>query len=61
MKKLNVDYIRDISRKFNYNEINSKAAEMSFYLLLFSLTQDMPCCLYQPWWNPPWSAVPPGI
>ncbi len=34
MKKLNVDYIRDISRKFNYNEINSKAAEMSFYLLL---------------------------
>lgn len=34
MKKLNVEYIRDISRKFNYNEINSKAAEMSFYLLL---------------------------
>lgn len=34
MKKLNVEYIKDISRKFNYNEINSKAAEMSFYLLL---------------------------
>ena len=34
MKKLNVEYIRYFFRKFNYSEINSKAAEMSFYLLL---------------------------
>lgn len=34
MKKLSLEYIRGISRKFNYSEINSKAAEMSFYLLL---------------------------
>nr|WP_317332777.1 YihY/virulence factor BrkB family protein [uncultured Romboutsia sp.] len=34
MKKLNSEYIRDIYKKFNYSEINSKAAEMSFYLLL---------------------------
>lgn len=34
MKKLNKEYIRYIYRKFNYSEINSKAAEMSFYLLL---------------------------
>ena len=34
MKKLNEEYIRSVSRKFNYSEINSKAAEMSFYLLL---------------------------
>ena len=30
MKKLNVEYIRYFFRKFNYSEINSKAAEMSF-------------------------------
>jgi len=34
MKKLNIEYIMNIFRKFNYSEINSKAAEMSFYLLL---------------------------
>ena len=34
MKKLNAEYIRSVSRKFNYSEINSKAAELSFYLLL---------------------------
>lgn len=34
MKKLNIEHIRHIFRKFNYSEINSKAAEMSFYLLL---------------------------
>ena len=34
MKKLNVEYIRYFFGKFNYSEINSKAAEMSFYLLL---------------------------
>ena len=35
MKKLNTKYISDIIRKSNYIEINSKAAEISFYLLLF--------------------------
>ena len=35
MKKLNTKYISDIIRKYNYIEINSKAAEISFYLLLF--------------------------
>ena len=34
MKKLNLEYIRNIYRKLNFSEINSKAAEMSFYLLL---------------------------
>lgn len=34
MKKLNIEYIRDFFKNSNYNEINSKAAEMSFYLLL---------------------------
>ena len=38
MKKLNVEYIRYFFRKFNYCEINSKAAEMSFYLLLAIFT-----------------------
>ena len=37
MKKLNAEYIRSVSRKFNYSEINSKAAELSFYLLLSSI------------------------
>ncbi len=35
MKKLNTRYISHIIRKSNYTEINSKAAEISFYLLLF--------------------------
>ena len=40
MKKLNAEYIRSVSRKFNYSEINSKAAELSFYLSkpLFSIS-----------------------
>lgn len=35
MKKLNTKHISDIIKKYNYLEINSKAAEISFYLLLF--------------------------
>jgi len=35
MKKLNKKYISYIIKKSNYIEINSKAAEISFYLLLF--------------------------
>lgn len=34
MKKIDLKFFRNFSEKFNYNEINSKAAEMSFYLLL---------------------------
>ena len=34
MRKLNIYNLKNISKKLNYNEVNSKAAEMSFYLLL---------------------------
>ena len=34
MRKLNIYNLKNISSKLNYNEVNSKAAEMSFYLLL---------------------------
>ncbi len=34
MKNLNIDSLKSNLKKFNYSDINSKAAEMSFYLLL---------------------------
>ena len=34
MRKLNIYNLKNISKKLNYNEVNSKATEMSFYILL---------------------------